>query len=121
VVTMPCVEGWDERLLYEGVLLSDIFALAQPKAGAAYAAFFAADGYSSALPLKYLQDSKALLGFKINGLVLDEKRGFPFQVVAEKKLGYKWVKWVTRIELKEKAYLGYWEKRGYDDKADVKK
>jgi DMSO/TMAO reductase YedYZ molybdopterin-dependent catalytic subunit len=42
-------------------------------------------------------------------------------VVAEKKLGYKWVKWVTRIELTDQAYLGYWEQQGYDDKADAKR
>lgn len=119
VVTMPCVEGWDERLLYEGVLITDLLALAKPKPAARYAAFFAADGYSSALPLEYLKKSKALLGFKINGRTLDAQRGFPFQVVAEGKLGYKWAKWISRIELLDKPHLGYWEKRGYSDEADA--
>jgi len=40
--------------------------------------------------------------------------------VAESKLGYKWVKWVTRIELSDKPYKGFWEQRGYDNEADVK-
>ena len=102
VVNLPCVEGWDERLLFEGVLITDLLALAEPKAGVRYAAFFAADGYSSALPLEYLKKSKALLGFKINGRTLNAERGFPFQVVAEHKLGYKWVKWVSGIRLLDK-------------------
>ncbi len=61
-----------------------------------------------------------LLAFEINGRTLDAKRGFPFQVVAESKLGYKWVKWVTRIELSDKPFKGFWEKQGYDNQADVK-
>lgn len=40
--------------------------------------------------------------------------------MAESKLGYKWVKWVTRIELSDKPYQGFWEKQGYDNQADVK-
>ena len=51
--------------------------------------------------------------------MLDAKRGFPFQVVAESKYGYKWVKWVTGIKLYDKPYRGYWEKFGYDNTADV--
>ncbi len=62
-----------------------------------------------------------MLAAKINGRTLDANRGFPFQVVAEAKLGYKWVKWLTQIELSDKPFKGYWEQRGYDNDADVKK
>jgi DMSO/TMAO reductase YedYZ molybdopterin-dependent catalytic subunit len=35
--------------------------------------------------------------------------------VAEDKWGYKWIKWVTRIEVSSDAdYEGYWEQRGYN-------
>ena len=48
------------------------------------------------------------------------ERGYPFQVVAEDKLGYKWAKWVTGIEVSNDAdYRGYWESRGYDNDAAV--
>jgi DMSO/TMAO reductase YedYZ molybdopterin-dependent catalytic subunit len=48
--------------------------------------------------------------------------GYPFIVVAEEKLGYKWARWVTRIELSEDPdYQGYWEQRGYDNTADIGK
>jgi len=41
-------------------------------------------------------------------------------VVAEKKLGYKWVKWVTRIEVTDDpSFRGYWERRGYSDDGDA--
>lgn len=36
-----------------------------------------------------------MLAYKMNGVTLPPERGFPFQVVAQSKWGYKWVKWVT--------------------------
>jgi DMSO/TMAO reductase YedYZ molybdopterin-dependent catalytic subunit len=82
--------------------------------------FYAVDGYSSSLAYGDVKRLDLMLAAKINGKVLDAKRGFPFQVVAESKLGYKWVKWVTRIELSKDPYEGFWEQRGYDNEADVK-
>ena len=119
-ITLYCVEGWDEHLLFEGVRLADLLALAKPKQGVRTVIFYAVDGYSSSLTYKDAIRLDIMLAAKINGKVLDANRGFPFQVVAESKLGYKWVKWVTRIELSDKPYKGFWEQRGYDNDADVK-
>ncbi len=119
LITLHCIEGWDETLLFEGVRLVDLLAGARPKREAKWVVFHARDGYSSALPLAFVRDRDLLLAFGVNGLALDARRGFPFQVAAESKYGYKWVRWVTRIELSDKPYLGYWERRGYDDGADV--
>jgi DMSO/TMAO reductase YedYZ molybdopterin-dependent catalytic subunit len=120
-ITLHCVEGWDEHLLFEGVRLADVLALAKPKKGVRTVIFYAADGYSSSLTYDDVTRLDLMLAAKINGKVLDAKRGFPFQVVAESKLGYKWVKWVTRIELSKDPYKGFWEQRGYDNEADVNK
>ena len=120
-VTLHCVEGWDEHLLFEGVRLADVLALAKPKKGVRTVIFYAVDGYSSSLTYNDVTRLDLMLAAKINGKVLDANRGFPFQVVAESKLGYKWVKWVTRIELSKDPYKGFWEQRGYDNEADVKK
>jgi DMSO/TMAO reductase YedYZ molybdopterin-dependent catalytic subunit len=120
-ITLHCVEGWSEDLLFEGVRLSDILAKAKPKPAMQTVIFHAVDGYTSSLASAYVKEKDLLLAYKINGQVLDERRGFPFQVVAESKLGYKWVKWVKKIELSDKPYQGYWEQRGYDNEADVNK
>ena len=119
VVDMPCVEGWTETLLYQGVRLSDLLALAGPKPEATWVMFHSAEGYSTGLPLKFLQGDKVMLGYKINELPLDATRGWPFQLVAPGKLGYKWAKWVVRLELTAKPQKGFWEKRGYDNTADA--
>jgi len=117
VVKMPCVEGWSETLLYQGPRLRQVLELAGVRKEAVWAMFYSADGYSTGLPLSYLLGDKVLLGCKINGLVLDQARGWPFQLVAPGKLGYKWAKWVTRIELTAKPQRGYWESRGYSNSA----
>jgi DMSO/TMAO reductase YedYZ molybdopterin-dependent catalytic subunit len=122
VVDMPCVEGWTETLLYEGVRLMDLLAKAKIKPGVTTVIFHTAGKrYTSSLSLDYVKKADVLLGFKINGSTLDQKRGYPFQVVASHKLGYKWVKWVERIELSDKPYQGFWEKRGYSNQADTKR
>jgi len=119
VVKMPCVEGWTETLLYQGVRLRELLALAGPKAQATWVMFHSAEGYSTGLPLKRLLGDKVMLGYKINGLPLDAARGWPFQLVAPGKLGYKWAKWLVRLELTAEPQKGYWEKRGYSNTADA--
>lgn len=119
VVTLHCVEGWDVTILWEGVLLEALLSKAGVQRDAATVIFHAADSYSSSLPLEYVRKNKILLAFKINGLTLPAERGFPFQVVAESKWGYKWVKWVREIELSvDRNYRGYWESRGYNNNGD---
>jgi len=50
----------------------------------------------------------------MNNVTIPPERGFPFELVAESQYGYKWIKWITKIEVSDNAnYLGYWESRGY--------
>jgi DMSO/TMAO reductase YedYZ molybdopterin-dependent catalytic subunit len=56
----------------------------------------------------------------MNDLVIPIEKGFPFQLVAESKWGYKWIKWVNQIEISDNTgYLGFWESRGYSNNATV--
>jgi len=55
----------------------------------------------------------------MNDIPVPAARGFPFVVAAESKWGYKWAKWVTRIELStDPDYKGFWEQRGYNNDGD---
>jgi DMSO/TMAO reductase YedYZ molybdopterin-dependent catalytic subunit len=120
VVTLHCVEGWSVKILWEGVLIKDLLGGVKPLDSANTVIFHAYDGYTSSLPLDYILDNNILLAYRMNGATIPPERGFPFQVVAENKLGYKWVKWLTGIELSDDPnYLGYWERRGYSNQADI--
>jgi DMSO/TMAO reductase YedYZ molybdopterin-dependent catalytic subunit len=114
VVTIHCVEGWSAKILWEGFLLKDLLQEAGIRTETKAVIFRANDGYSTSLQLDYLLGNDILLAYKMNGIALPPERGFPFQLVAENRYGYKWIKWITEIELTDNTdYLGYWESRGY--------
>ncbi len=121
VVTLHCVEGWEVAILWEGVLVKDLMEEAGIDSAAKVVIFYASDGYSTSLPLDYIIDNDIIMALKMNGVVLPPERGFPFQLVAESKLGYKWIKWITKIELSDDVnYRGYWESRGFSNEAEWK-
>ena len=66
--------------------------------------------------LVMLNNNQILLAYKMNNVTIPPERGFPFMLVAESKWGYKWIKWVTKIEVSNNTtYKGHWESRGYSD------
>jgi len=115
VVTLDCVEGWSVKLLWEGVKVMDLLEEAGISRDANTIIFYAHDGYSTSLTTDYIRENDILLAYKMNDVVLSPERGFPFQLVAEDKWGYKWIKWVTRIEASDdESFRGYWEGFGYN-------
>jgi DMSO/TMAO reductase YedYZ molybdopterin-dependent catalytic subunit len=120
VVTLHCVEGWSVKILWEGFLVKDLLNEAGIDPQAVVVIFYAYDGYSTSLPLNYILENDILIAYKMNGLTLPPERGFPFQLVAESKYGYKWIKWITGIELSDNVnYKGFWESRGWPNDADL--
>jgi DMSO/TMAO reductase YedYZ molybdopterin-dependent catalytic subunit len=123
LMDLDCVEGWSFTAKWTGPALSAIFNDAKVKPEAKIAIFHTADvpgGYSS-LDLSYINDNNIIIALKDNDITLTADRGFPFQVVAMSKFGYKWAKWITRIELSSDTnFRGYWESGGYNNNADVK-
>lgn len=121
VVNIYCVEGWNATILWEGVLVDDLLNQAGVKSGAVAVIFYASDGYSTSLPLDYIRNNHIILASKMNGLAMPIERGYPFELVAESQYGYKWIKWVTQIEVTDNPnYLGYWESRGYPNNATLR-
>jgi DMSO/TMAO reductase YedYZ molybdopterin-dependent catalytic subunit len=122
VVTLNCVEGWSVNILWEGVLVKDLIAESDPAPEANTVIFHAYDGYITTLSLDYITGNDILMAYKMNDVVIPPERGFPFHLVAESKWGYKWVKWITKIELSDDpGYGGFWESRGYSNIGDLDK
>jgi DMSO/TMAO reductase YedYZ molybdopterin-dependent catalytic subunit len=121
VSTLNCVEGWSVTILWEGVPVKDLIAGAGVKPGAGTIIFYAADGYTTSFPLDYIMDNNIMLAYKMNNITMPPGRGYPFQLVAEDKWGYKWIKWVTAIELSDRDFTGYWEQRGYSNDGSLNK
>jgi len=122
VVTLDCVEGWSVSILWEGILAKDLIAKNEIPGDTNTVILRAADGYSTSFPVGYIMDKDILLAYKMNEAELLPERGFPFQLVAEDKWGYKWIKWITEIEFsRDSNYRGYWESRGYSNDGDLDK
>jgi DMSO/TMAO reductase YedYZ molybdopterin-dependent catalytic subunit len=120
-VTLYCVDGWSAKILWEGFLVNDLLQTAGVNSSAVAAIFYAGDGYSTALPLDYLTSHNIIMAYKMNGITIPPERGFPFELVAESQYGYKWIKWITTIELTDNPdYLGYWESRGFPNNATIR-
>ncbi len=117
-VTLYCVEGWDVTIFWEGVLVRDLIEKSGPLDTARVVIFHAYDGYTTSFPIDYIMDNDIIMAYRMNNITLPAERGYPFQLVAESKWGYKWIKWITEIELSDdEDYRGYWESRGYSNSA----
>jgi DMSO/TMAO reductase YedYZ molybdopterin-dependent catalytic subunit len=122
LMDLNCVVGWDFVAKWTGPELNSLFKDAGVQPEAKIAIFHTSDvpqGYSS-LDLSYIQTQNIIIALRLNDITLPADRGFPFQVVAESKYGYKWAKWVTRIEISSDTnFRGYWESSGYNNNGDA--
>jgi len=122
VYTVFCVEGWDSTILWKGVLVKDLLQSAEVQSEAKTVIFHAVDGYTTSLQLSEILDKNLMIAYNANGLPLPAALGFPFIFVAQDKWGYKWARWINRIELSSNTqYKGYWEDRGYGIDGSIKK
>jgi len=120
VATLNCVEGWSVALLWEGPLVRDLLNGSHTMPGATTLMFTSSDGFTTSVPLTYVMNNSIILASKMNNVTIPPQRGFPFQLVAEGKWGYKWSKWVTGIEVIDNPnYQGFWESRGYSISGDL--
>lgn len=118
VATLACVEGPSGTALWKGVLVRDLLDLASLKSGAVDVVFIADDGFTSSLTIDQVNERDIMLAYDMNDEPLRSEHGFPLRVVAPDIWGYKWVKWIVRVEVVNYDYIGFWESRGWDDTAE---
>ncbi len=120
IATLPCVEGWSATLLWQGIPISDLLQQQGVGPNANTLIFLAADGYTTSLPLSYVNENNIMIAYKMNNVTLTPQTGFPFFLVAKNQYGYKWIEWLTEINVSNDSnYLGFWESRGYPNNATV--
>ena len=115
-----CVEGWSViDCKWEGVKIKEIEKLVKPKDVARAVTFESADSYTTSLYREELAGDDILLAYKLNDRVLEEGYGFPVRLVVPSKYAYKSALWVVHLQFTRTKALGFWERRGYSDSADV--
>lgn len=123
-VTLECIGnpvGGDaiSNAYWEGVTLRKVLERAGPGTGLVKAAFFAEDGYSDSIPYSLAQSDDVFLAWRMNGEPLPPVHGYPLRMIVPGIYGMKNVKWLSKIELVNHDFKGYWEKRGWSDEAVI--
>lgn len=115
-----CVEGWSVLdCRWEGVRFKDLEKSVKPKPTSQAVTFECADGYTTSLFMSELAGDDVLLAYKLDGEDLEEGLGAPLRLIVPSKYAYKSALWVTRVRFTRGKELGFWERRGYSDSADV--
>jgi DMSO/TMAO reductase YedYZ molybdopterin-dependent catalytic subunit len=123
--TLACISnevGGDliGNALWRGVRLRDILNQASLKSAVVDILLRASDDYTDSIPLDRAIADGTLLVYEMNGEPLTPEHGFPLRLLAPGIYGMKNVKWITRIEAIDFDFKGYWQRRGWDDRAEYK-
>ena len=105
---------------WRGVPLAAILRRAGVRPEASELVLRARDNYTESVPLAFAQEEGNLLALFQNGEPLAARHGYPVRLLVPGLYGMKNVKWLTEIELVNYDYRGFWERRGWSDRAVVK-
>jgi len=118
LVRMDCVGGFRNNMRMSGVRLDTLLEIVVPSPEARRVVFHCADNYFESITLADLGDHDAFLAYSVNGRAVPHL-GYPLRLAIPGKYGYKWPKWVTRIEVVADDQMGYWPERGLPDRGNV--
>jgi DMSO/TMAO reductase YedYZ molybdopterin-dependent catalytic subunit len=102
---------------WKGVRLVELLGRAGLKAGVRKIVFHAEDGYTDSIALDAALRPDTLLAYEMNGEALVKEHGAPARLLVPGIYGMKNVKWITRIEVVDYDFKGYWMQRGWSDVA----
>lgn len=122
-LTLECISnsiggGYIGNASWRGTLLAPLLERARIRPNVVYAVLYAAEGYTTGLPLARIRNPANFLAYEMNGEPLTRDHGFPLRIFLPGKYGMKMPKWLTRIEFVDHDYLGYWEQQGWSNDAD---
>ncbi len=110
-----CVEGWTAVATWSGVRVSELARLAEPLPGAGFVDFESFDaGYHESWDLESAFHPQTLVAIAMDGRPLGPGHGAPARLHSPIKLGYKSVKYLTRVVFLPRRNGGYWSDRGYE-------
>ena len=69
--------------------------------------------YARSLPLATAMRPELLLAYEMNGKPLTPDHGFPLRLLVPRWYGMASVKWLTRIDVVDKPFEGFFQKRRY--------
>jgi DMSO/TMAO reductase YedYZ molybdopterin-dependent catalytic subunit len=122
IATLECVSNkiandFIGTAIWNGIKLRSLLDEAGVKPNARYIVFRCADGYDVGIPLERGLQEGSILAYEMNGETLDAKHGFPVRAIIPGLYGMMNPKWITEIEVIDRVYEGYWQKKGWANNA----
>ena len=110
-----CVEGWTAVVDWRGVRVSRLAQLAGLQPDAGYVDFQSFDSdYHESWDLESALHPQTIIAYASEDRYLPPAYGAPARLHSPVKLGYKSVKYLTRIVFMPERNGGYWSDRGYE-------
>jgi DMSO/TMAO reductase YedYZ molybdopterin-dependent catalytic subunit len=114
-----CVTGWSKlENTWEGIAFKEIANRAGIKPSATHVIVHAEYGYTANLPLDAVLDDDVLFAWSHDGSPLEPEHGGPLRLIVPKLYAWKSAKWVRGVRIGDRDERGYWEIRGYHNRAD---
>jgi DMSO/TMAO reductase YedYZ molybdopterin-dependent catalytic subunit len=104
--------------LWKGVSLKSLLEKAQLRPEATYVVFRCYDGYDVGIPIERGLLRETILAYEMNGVTLPADHGFPLRAIVPGLYGMMNAKWITEIELVNKVYEGFWQRKGWSNNAE---
>ena len=114
-----CVEGWSLKdKKWEGVKLQTLIDKVEPLPNVKFVLVKSASFYTTSLSLETMREDNVLLAYRLDNQELPPRLGGPLRLIVPNRYAYKSAKWVRELSFIEEDELGYWETKGYHNKAD---
>ena len=116
---LHCVTKWTLRdVAWSGVAATELLRAVPPADDVAHVMVWAEYGYSANLPLTAFAAPDTMLATRADGEPLSPDHGFPLRLVCPSLYAWKSAKWVRAVEYLVEDRRGFWEERGYHNRAD---
>jgi DMSO/TMAO reductase YedYZ molybdopterin-dependent catalytic subunit len=97
ITHQACEEGWSFIAEWTGVRLSHVLDLVQVDPRARYVVFFSFDNFWESIDMIDALHPQTFLAYGLNGRELPPEHGAPARVRVARQLGYKSVKYLSRV------------------------
>ena len=69
--------------------------------------------FARSLSIEHALQDEVMLAWEVNGKPLDEVHGLPLRLVVPGWFGIAWVKWLNRVDVLDRRFMGKWMAREY--------
>jgi DMSO/TMAO reductase YedYZ molybdopterin-dependent catalytic subunit len=114
-----CVTRWSKQNTHwRGTLFRTLLERAKPLPSVTHVIQYAANDYTTNLPLPVMLDDDVLIAWEYDGKPIEPVHGGPVRMLVPKRYFWKSAKWLQRVDFTDHDEKGFWEVRGYNNDAD---